>query len=80
MGVPERGASLYRQKDGEFQFLTSASQGIAGSGEGTIDAVLKAALLAGKLPMTNKMKDVPTTSGIMQEDVSCEVRRGGVLI
>jgi len=80
MGVPERGASLYRQKDGEFQFLTSASQGIAGSGEGTIDAVLKAALLAGKLPMTNKMKDIPTTSGIMQEDVSCEVRRGGVLI
>ena len=36
-GIPERGASLYRNQNGVFQFLSSFKQGATGSGAGFTD-------------------------------------------
>lgn len=36
-GTPEKGASLYRNQDGAFQFLSSFKQGASGSGAGFSD-------------------------------------------
>jgi hypothetical protein len=36
-GIPEKGASLYRNQNGVFQFLSSFKQGATGSGAGFTD-------------------------------------------
>jgi len=80
MGTPQFGASLYRQKNGEFQFITSADTGSAGSGIGGYDTKLREAVKAGKLAMNNFSKIINTSVASLSEDVSCELRRGGVVI
>jgi len=78
MGVPVMGASLYRQKDGEFQFLTSADSGNASSGAGSSDSVLTAIVKNGKLTTTNKYNPPDSSVVGVVEDVSCSHTRGGV--
>jgi len=80
MGSPERGASLYRQKDGEFQFITSGEAGVTGSGTGGYDAALATAIEAGRMAINNLLQSANSSLGRMSEDVTCEQRRGGVLI
>ncbi len=80
MGSPKRGASLYRQKGGEFQFLTSADTGVSGSAFGSYDAMLRNALATGKIPTNNLAKQSDSSVLGMQEEVTCEVWRNGVRI
>ncbi len=75
MGIPEKGASLYRSKAGVFQFLTSA---ILSSG--ATDAEALTAFLSGKLPSNNIVNKNPTSSVGLTETVSAEQWRNGVLI
>lgn len=75
MGIPEKGASLYRSKNGVFQFLTSA---ILSSGATDADAL--SAFLTGALPSNNIVNKNPTSSVGLTETVSAEQWRGGVLI
>jgi hypothetical protein len=49
MSVPERGASLYRNHKGRFQFLTNALQGYVGSAAGAMDEVSIQVFRDGKL-------------------------------
>jgi hypothetical protein len=48
-GIPERGASLYRSQKGVFQFLSSAKQGVTGSGAGFSDTATCEIFRNGKL-------------------------------
>lgn len=75
MGIPEKGASLYRNKNGVFQFLTSA---ILSSG--ATDAEALTAFLSGSLPSNNIVNKSPSSSVGFTESVSCEQWRNGVLI
>lgn len=79
-GVPERGASLYRNFGGVLQFLTSARAGAGGSGAGFFDADTIAALKAGQFDISS-LKSNATGSGVGFADVAtCEVYRNGVLV
>lgn len=80
LGIPDRGASLYRQKNGLFQFLTSACMGSTGSGRGSYDQTLRDAVKNGRLSIINKSNQTPMSSANCAEEVTIEVRRGGVLI
>jgi hypothetical protein len=80
MSNPKKGASLYRQRNGAFQFLTSSDVGISGSALGAYDSVLRDAVTAGQIALNNLIKSANTSVAGFSEDVSCELRRGGVLI
>jgi len=75
MGQPDKGASLYRQRDGVFQFLTSS---ITGTGDS--DSATSTAFSSGSLPVTDITTKIPTSTAVLTETVTCEVWRGGVLI
>lgn len=75
MGAPGKGASLYRLKNGKFQFITSSQQG-----SGDTDAATSAAFDAGALPGNNVSNKVPVSVMGMSEEVTIEVWRNGVLI
>jgi len=79
-GIPERGASLYRNLGGAIQFLTSAKVGTGGSGAGFFDADTIAALKSGAFDISS-FKSNAIGSGVgMSETVSCELYRNGVLV
>lgn len=80
MGAPDIGASLYRQKNGIFQYLTSSSVGASGSGLGGYDAKLVEAVKRGRLTISSLSKITDMSVAGFSEDVSCEIRRGGVVI
>jgi len=80
LGSPSRGASMYRQVDGMFQFLSSAYQGKIGSGSGASDQELIDAIAAGRLAINNKSNQIPQSTAACADDATIEVRRGGVLI
>ena len=76
LGIPEEGASLYRQKDGEFQFLTSST--VSDGGELKTTSILK----EGQINTNNIFNLKPPKDSVINvtEKVLCEQRRGGVLI
>lgn len=80
MGVPERGASLYRSYEGLFQFLTSSklSQGHSGTGAEDTETtdVFKN---SGIIPSDKARKETISKTGFTDEAI-CEVYRNGVLI
>jgi hypothetical protein len=80
MGVPSKGASLYRNYEGVFQFLTSFKSGVSGSGKGFSDAETYAAFKAGQIDVHNKALSGASARAAFQDDAVCEVRRGGILI
>ena len=80
LGIPERGASLYRNIDGAIQYLTSAYSGLSGSGAGTIDEDTFNAFKDGKLPTISSLLYSDESRAVLGDTVTCEVRRGGVLI
>lgn len=80
LGIPERGASLYRTKDGVFQFLTSAAMGSAGSGRGAFDQRLRDAVASGRIPTINKSGNIQTSQAACLDEATIEVRRNGVIV
>jgi hypothetical protein len=80
LGKPTRGASLYRQMDGMFQFLSSAGMGHTGSAAGSSDQKLIDAVKTGRLEINNKSNQLPNIAAACSDEISIEVRRGGVLI
>ena len=80
LGKPVRGASMYRQMDGMFQFLSSANMGNTGSAKGSSDQKLIDAVKAGRLAINNKSNQLPNDAAACSDEITIEVRRGGVLI
>lgn len=80
MGIPAQGASLYRNLEGVFQFLTSFKQGATGSGKGFSDADTDKAFKDGKIDDHNQYPGDSTQRIGFSDEVTCTVMRGGVLI
>jgi hypothetical protein len=80
MGTPNRAASLYRQKDGAFQFLSSSVLGSTGSGLGSVDAKLREALASGRLTVTSASRGNAESAARCGDEANIEVRRGGVIV
>lgn len=78
-GIPDRGASLYRNFGGVLQFLTSAKAGTGGSGAGFFDADTLAALKAGRFDISSAKANAIGSGARMSETVSCDLYRNGVL-
>lgn len=74
MGSPISGASLYRQKDGKFQFLTSSLLSNGG------DVQTTETLNNGLIQANNIFSSPGSSNANVVEEVSCDHRRGGVLI
>lgn len=80
IGLPDSGASLYRQKDGNFQFLTSSKLSTGSSAIGGIDSKMASIFKnggfeSGEIPISQDLSNIGMT-----EDVTCEIWRNGVLI
>jgi len=80
MGVPESGASLYRNFEGVFQFLTSFKRGTTGSGRGFSDADTTEAFEGGKISTHNAHCRDQTQRIGFSDEATCKVYRGGVEI
>ena len=80
MGIPAQGASLYRNLEGVFQFLTSFKQGATGSGKGFSDVDTDKAFKDGKIDDHNQYPGDSTQRIGFSDEVTCTVMRGGVLI
>lgn len=80
MGVPERGASLYRNLNGVFQFLTSAARASGGSGVGLEDAETVTVFRNEGVAQSNAYPGGTVTLTGLSDTAECEVRRGGELI
>ena len=79
-GIPESGASLYRNLEGAIQFLTSFRKGKTGSGAGFSDEDTDDAFKNGAIPVNNRTPDNMGSSAGFRDDVTCTVTRGGVII
>ena len=75
---PEKGAALYRDVGGVFQYLTSFPSGQAGSGVRANDPKVLEAFKNGHLRGTQTGGDVDTAA--FSDNAVCEVYRGGQLI
>ena len=80
MGIPAQGASLYRNLEGVFQFLTSFKQGATGSGKGFSDADTDYVFQHGHIDTHNENQGDSTQRIGFSDEVTCTVMRGGVLI
>jgi hypothetical protein len=80
MGVPGFGASLYRTKNGVFQYLTSSRLGNSGSGRGATDSEALAAFKAGKIPTDEYANRRPDSGFGLGETVEATVTRNGETI
>ena len=82
MGLPSYGASMYRQNNGGFQFLTSSVLSGRTSALGGEDAVVRQILKDGKISLTTAEDRTPSETAVIgiSETVSCDLIRGGVLI
>ena len=80
MGAPDKGASLYRNLNGIFQFLTSAQHGQGGSARNTTDEATKTILENGQVATYEQSVNRPESSAGLEEEVTAEVRRNGELI
>jgi hypothetical protein len=78
MGVPDRGASLYRNLDGVIQILSSFKTGTAITGAKDADTVF--AFLHGHIDTHNARDHDGKSMVVASDSATCEVRRGGVLI
>jgi hypothetical protein len=80
MGVPARAASLYRNFEGVFQFLSSFKAGTTGSGAGFRDAETYNAFKNAMIDVYSKTIDGTSSRTKLGDEVSCTVTRGGVVI
>lgn len=75
MSDSSEGAALFRMRNGVFQYLTSAVKG-----SGSVDSATIIALQNGQLTTSNFINQIPNSVAQASDEVSIEVRRGGVLI
>ena len=80
LDVPMTGASVYRFVDGTFQFLTSSPIGRSGSSIGGLNAETLALFESGKVSQSEFTHKGQGSTALCTDMVTCEVRRGGVLI
>ena len=80
MSISGYGASLYRNHEGVIQFLTTFKQGKTGSGIGSDDPNTYNAFKDGKIDVHEAFPSEMGSRVSFSDDVTCEVRRGGVLI
>jgi len=80
MDSPSSGASLYRNVDGTFQFLTSSARGLSGSSIGALNAETLALFEAGKVSRAGFTQRGMGSTASFSDTATVEVRRGGVLI
>ena len=79
-GIPARGASLYRNLEGMFQFLTSFRNSATASAKGFSDDVILAAFKAGKIDDHTEDVEALTNRANFSDSATCTVTRGGVII
>jgi len=79
-GIPASGASLYRNMEGVFQFLTSFKAGKIGSGAGFVDQDTFNAFKNGQIDVFNKAVDSMSSRASFSDSATCTVTRGGVII
>jgi len=80
MGIPDQGASLYRNLDGVIQYLTSFKSGVTGTGKGFRDEETYNAFKNGQIDIHNKTLEQEATRVGFTDVASCKVYRGGVEI
>jgi len=80
IGIPVQGASLYRNLNGMFQFLTNFKQGFTASGKGFSDADTIKAFTDGKIVLSEKRFNGMATRVGFSDSATCQVYRGGVEI
>ena len=80
MGIPERGASLYRNMEGVIQYLTSFKTGTTGTGRGFRDTETYNAFKDGKIDMHEKTLNDDIARVGFSDSASCKVYRDGVEI
>lgn len=79
-GIPESGASLYRNLEGVFHFLTSFRQGLAGSGAGFLDEDTAYVFKHGQIDSHEQSNELPGSRAGFADSATCRVFRGGVEI
>lgn len=80
MAIPSTGASLYRNREGIIQFLTSFKSGVTGSGSGFIDQDTYDVFENGKLDTHNEIvRDMGSRTGF-SDSATCTVTRDGIEI
>ena len=79
-GIPSRGASLYRNLEGVFQYLASFTTGATGSGAGFVDAETYNAFKNGMIDVFNRRANLMGSSAGFSDSATCVVTRGGVII
>jgi hypothetical protein len=79
-GIPSRGASLYRNLEGVFQYLASFTTGATGSGAGFVDAETFDAFKNEKIDTYNKRARSMGSIAGFSDSATCTVTRGGVIV
>ncbi len=75
---PSRGASLYRNFEGVFQFLVNFKRGIIGSGKGFSDPCTDEAFTNEKISLYDKKTGIMSSNTGFKDSATCTVTRGGV--
>lgn len=80
MGIPDQGASLFRNLEGVIQFLTSFRTGTTGTGKGFRDTDTYNAFKNGRIDVHNQTLEHEATRVGFSDVASCKLYRGGVEI
>lgn len=78
--IPSQGASLYRNLEGVFQFLTAFRSGTSGSGAGAVDTETQNAFKNGMIDLLRKYLNGTSSRAAFTDSATCTVTRNGVLI
>lgn len=79
-GIPSRGAALYRNLEGVFQYLASFTTGATGSGKGFVDEETYNAFKNGMIDVFNRRANLMGSSAGFTDSATCTVTRGGVIV
>ena len=78
--IPSQGASLYRNLEGVFQFLTAFRSGTSGSGAGAVDTDTQNAFKNGMIDLLRKYLNGTSSRAAFTDSATCVVYRNGVII
>ncbi len=79
-GIPDQGASLYRNLEGVIQYLTSFKRGATGSGAGFSDNDTMTAFRNGRISLHEQSNEGMGSRFGFADVATCKVYRGGVEI